>query len=217
MINIIVVDNDTIIRDIVQRILEDSDKIHLDGKFEDGYSALEYIKKNKVDLVLLDIGMPKINGMEVLQKIKNLNSDTKVVMLTACKDKGIVLKCLNMGADGYISKEIDCDGVINTILKVYEGETVTYPKVSDLMTEDMDQIRKQIEENTKIKNLTERELNVMFLISKGMSNKKIAEKLGISDKTVKNHVSNILKKLSLNDRTQIAVYTLNNNITGNEY
>ncbi len=89
---------------------------------------------------------------------------------------------------------------------------VTFPKVSDLIIEDMDYVRKQIEENTKSQKLTKRELQVMSLISKGMSNKAIAKHLEISDKTVKNHVSSILRKLSLNDRTQIAVYTLSNNI-----
>jgi len=212
MIKTIVVDNDALIRDIVQKILEDNSQIELIHKAEDGFDALEYLEINKVDLILLDIGMPKINGIEVLQKIKNLYPHIKVIMLTSCKDKEIVLKCLNLGADGYLSKDVDCEGIIDAILRVYDGEMVTFPKVSDLIIEDMDYVRKQIEENTKSQKLTKRELQVMSLISKGMSNKAIAKHLEISDKTVKNHVSSILRKLSLNDRTQIAVYTLSNNI-----
>ena len=155
--------------------------------------------------------MPKINGIEVLEKIKKSNSKAKIIMLTSCKDKEIVLKCLNIGAEGYLSKDIDSEGLVDAIIKVMDGEVITFPKVSDLIKEDMDYVKKQIEENSKSQRLTKRELQVMSLISKGMSNKSIASNLNISDKTVKNHVSSVLKKIDLNDRTQIAVYVLSNN------
>ena len=100
---------------------------------------------------------------------------------------------------------------MDAIIKVMDGEVITFPKVSDLIKEDMDYVKKQIEENSKSQRLTKRELQVMSLISKGMSNKSIASNLNISDKTVKNHVSSVLKKIDLNDRTQIAVYVLSNN------
>ncbi len=212
MIKTMVVDNDALIRDIVEKILEENSQTELIFKAESGFDALEYLEREQVDLILLDIGMPKMNGIEVLQEIKLLKPKVKVIMLTSCKDKEIVLKCLNLGADGYLSKDIDCDGIIDAIVRVYDGETVTFPKVSELIKEDMDYVRRQIEENTKSQKLTKRELQVMALISKGMSNKAIAKHLEISDKTVKNHVSSILRKLSLNDRTQIAVFTLSNNI-----
>lgn len=211
MINTIIVDNDSLIREIVEKILEDNNQIKLIFKAEDGYECLDYLEKNKVDIVLLDIGMPKMNGIEVLEKIKKSNSKAKVIMLTSCKDKEIVLKCLNIGAEGYLSKAIDSEGLVDAIIKVMDGEVITFPKVSDLIKEDMDYVKKQIEENSKSQRLTKRELQVMSLISKGMSNKSIASNLNISDKTVKNHVSSVLKKIDLNDRTQIAVYVLSNN------
>lgn len=211
MINTIIVDNDSLIREVVEKILEDNNQIKLIFKAEDGYECLDYLEKNKVDIVLLDIGMPKINGIEVLEKIKKSNSKAKVIMLTSCKDKEIVLKCLNIGAEGYLSKAIDSEGLVDAIIKVMDGEVITFPKVSDLIKEDMDYVKKQIEENSKSQRLTKRELQVMSLISKGMSNKSIASNLNISDKTVKNHVSSVLKKIDLNDRTQIAVYVLSNN------
>ena len=211
MINTIIVDNDSLIREIVEKILEDNNQIKLIFKAEDGYECLDYLEKNKVDIVLLDIGMPKMNGIEVLEKIKKSNSKAKVIMLTSCKDKEIVLKCLNIGAEGYLSKDIDSEGLVDAIIKVMDGEVITFPKVSDLIKEDMDYVKKQIEENSKSQRLTKRELQVMSLISKGMSNKSIASNLNISDKTVKNHVSSVLKKIDLNDRTQIAVYVLSNN------
>ncbi len=211
MINTIIVDNDSLIREVVEKILEDNNQIKLIFKAEDGYECLDYLEKNKVDIVLLDIGMPKMNGIEVLEKIKKSNSKAKVIMLTSCKDKEIVLKCLNIGAEGYLSKAIDSEGLVDAIIKVMDGEVITFPKVSDLIKEDMDYVKKQIEENSKSQRLTKRELQVMSLISKGMSNKSIASNLNISDKTVKNHVSSVLKKIDLNDRTQIAVYVLSNN------
>ena len=211
MINTIIVDNDSLIREVVEKILEDNNQIKLIFKAEDGYECLDYLEKNKVDIVLLDIGMPKINGIEVLEKIKKSNSKAKIIMLTSCKDKEIVLKCLNIGAEGYLSKDIDSEGLVDAIIKVMDGEVITFPKVSDLIKEDMDYVKKQIEENSKSQRLTKRELQVMSLISKGMSNKSIASNLNISDKTVKNHVSSVLKKIDLNDRTQIAVYVLSNN------
>ena len=211
MINTIIVDNDSLIREVVEKILDDNNQIKLIFKAEDGYECLDYLEKNKVDIVLLDIGMPKMNGIEVLEKIKKSNSKAKVIMLTSCKDKEIVLKCLNIGAEGYLSKAIDSEGLVDAIIKVMDGEVITFPKVSDLIKEDMDYVKKQIEENSKSQRLTKRELQVMSLISKGMSNKSIASNLNISDKTVKNHVSSVLKKIDLNDRTQIAVYVLSNN------
>ena len=211
MINTIIVDNDSLIREIVEKILEDNNQIKLIFKAEDGYECLDYLEKNKVDIVLLDIGMPKMNGIEVLEKIKKSNSKAKVIMLTSCKDKEIVLKCLNIGAEGYLSKAIDSEGLVDAIIKVMDGEVITFPKVSDLIKEDMDYVKKKIEENSKSQRLTKRELQLMSLISKGMSNKSIASNLNISDKTVKNHVSSVLKKIDLNDRTQIAVYVLSNN------
>lgn len=211
MINTIIVDNDSLIREVVEKILEDNNQIKLIFKAEDGYECLDYLEKNKVDIVLLDIGMPKMNGIEVLEKIKKSNSKAKIIMLTSCKDKEIVLKCLNIGAEGYLSKAIDSEGLVDAIIKVMDGEVITFPKVSDLIKEDMDYVKKQIEENSKSQRLTKRELQVMSLISKGMSNKSIASNLNISDKTVKNHVSSVLKKIDLNDRTQIAVYVLSNN------
>ena len=171
MINTIIVDNDSLIREIVEKILEDNNQIKLIFKAEDGYECLDYLEKNKVDIVLLDIGMPKMNGIEVLEKIKKSNSKAKVIMLTSCKDKEIVLKCLNIGAEGYLSKAIDSEGLVDAIIKVMDGEVITFPKVSDLIKEDMDYVKKQIEENSKSQRLTKRELQVMSLISKGMSNK----------------------------------------------
>lgn len=210
MIKTMIVDNDSLIREIVQKVLEDNNQIELMYKAEDGLECLKLLEKNPVDLVLLDIGMPKMNGIEALQNIKQFHPKVKVIMLTSCKDKEIVLKCLNLGAEGYLSKDIDIKGITDAIIRVMNGEVITFPKVSDLIKEDMDYVKKQIELNSKSQRLTRRELQVMSLISKGMSNKSIASSLEISDKTVKNHVSSILKKIDVNDRTQIAVYVLNN-------
>ena len=160
---------------------------------------------------LLDILMPGINGLKVLEEVKKMKSPPKVIMLTGCKDKTVALQALNMGAEGYLSKEVDTSHIILAIKEVMAGNSYIYPPISKLIKDDMDHIKREIEEATKIDRLTSREFEVMTLIAKGMSNIKISETLSISDKTVKNHVSSILKKLEFQDRTQIAIYALNNN------
>lgn len=210
-IKVMIVDDHAIIREIIENILGDCDDISLVKKAENGKEGLDFLIHNHVDIILLDILMPGINGLKVLEEVKKMKSPPKVIMLTGCKDKTVALQALNMGAEGYLSKEVDTSHIILAIKEVMAGNSYIYPPISKLIKDDMDHIKREIEEATKIDRLTSREFEVMTLIAKGMSNIKISQTLSISDKTVKNHVSSILKKLEFQDRTQIAIYALNNN------
>lgn len=210
-IKVMIVDDHAIIREIIENILGDFDDISLVKKAENGKEGLDFLSQNHVDIILLDILMPGINGIKVLEEVKKMKSPPKVIMLTGCKDKTVALQVLNMGAEGYLSKEVDASHIIIAIKEVMSGNSYIFPPISKLIKDDMDHIKIEIEEATKIDRLTSREFEVMTLIAKGMSNIKISQTLSISDKTVKNHVSSILKKLEFQDRTQIAIYALNNN------
>ncbi len=207
-IQVMIVDDHELIREIVSTILEAQPGMRVVYKARNGYDALSYLKDNQVDVVLLDILMPYMNGLEALKQIKLMKPKTKVIMLSASEDKTIILSSLNSGADGYLSKDVTSSKITDAITEVYKGNSYIYPPISQMISKDFDYVKTQIEENTKINKLTKRELEIMDLIARGMSNMKIAQTLEISDKTVKNHVSSILKKLSLNDRTQVAVFAL---------
>lgn len=207
-IQVMVVDDHELIREIVSSILETQPGMRVVYKARNGYDALNFLKDNKVDIILLDILMPYMNGLEALKQIKQMKYKTKVIMLSASEDKTIILSALNSGADGYLSKDVTSSKITEAVAEVYKGNSYIYPPVSQMITRDFDYVKNQIEENTKINKLTKREHEIMELIAQGMSNIQIAQNLEISDKTVKNHVSSILKKLNLNDRTQVAVFAL---------
>src|SRR5690606_18355853 len=159
----------------------------------------------------LDINMPNINGIEALRRFKDMGIKSKVIILTIHEDKEYILKTLKLGANGYMLKDSSANSLIEGIRRVAKGERYIQSSVADLVSasRDDDSVDKSIEQ---INSLTNREYEVLILIAEGLNNKDIAERLYISEKTVKNHVSNIFKKLDLNDRVQAAIFAYKNNI-----
>ena len=210
MITVLIADDHALIREGIKQILELEEDISVVGQANDGEEAFELAEKLNPDIILLDINMPKLNGIETLRRFKDMGIKSKVIILTIHEDKEYILKTLRLGANGYLLKDSSANTLIEGIRKVAKGENYIQPSVADLVNSTNNDVDNKIIE--KINSLTNREYEVLVLIAEGLNNKDIAERLYISEKTVKNHVSNIFKKLDLNDRVQAAIFAYKNNI-----
>lgn len=211
-IRVIIVDDHALIREGIKKLLELEKEIEIVAVAQDGEDAIEKVSKYKPDVVLLDINMPKMNGIECLKIIKSKFSKTKVIMLTIHEDSEYLIKTINIGAEGYVLKDADVSSLIKAIQKVVSGDIYIHPTLSSVLVKAYKR-KEDDDEDDLIAGLTRREYEVISLISKGYNNKEIGQELFISEKTVKNHVSNIFKKINVNDRTQAALFAIKNNIT----
>ena len=202
-IKIAIVDDDDLIRESLKIIIGSNEEIDVKGTFKNGQELLKYLEGNYLDVVLMDIRMPILNGVETLAEMGRRDLKTKVIVLTTFDEDEYIEKSLNQGAIGYLLKNTTPDKIIDTIKMAYNGISV--------IQEDILKRYKEIGQNTpkgKIdKSLfTDREYEVVVGISQGLSNKEISKKLFISEGTVKNYITSILNKTGLKHRTQIAVY-----------
>ncbi|HHV47078.1 MAG TPA: response regulator transcription factor [Tissierellia bacterium] len=206
-------DDHALIREGLKQLIELEKDIVVVCQSGDGYETIEKVLKYKPDVLLLDINMPKLNGIDVLRRLKDLGIETKIIMLTIHDDKEYLFETIKMGADGYVLKDSDADGLIKAIRDVREGKNYIQPSIASMLNEKSDVTDSETYNRLKkIESLTNREYEVLTLIAEGLNNKEIADKLFISEKTVKNHVSSILKKLDVNDRIQAAIFAFKNNI-----
>lgn len=211
-INVLIADDHALIREGLKQILELDENIKVIAQATNGEEAFQLSQELNPDVVLLDINMPKLNGIETLKKFRNMGVNSKVIILTIHEDKEYILKTLKLGADGYLLKDSSADNLIQGIKIVATGEQYIQPSVMDIVSKSPDYDEYLNENMHKIQLLTNREYEVLILIAEGLNNKDIAENLFISEKTVKNHVSSIFKKLELNDRVQAAIFAYKNNI-----
>lgn len=209
-IKILIADDHSMIREGLKQLLELDGEIKVIAQAGDGIECLEQINLCKPDVVLLDINMPNMNGLEVLRKIKENNIDAKVLVLTIHNEVEYLYRAVEIGVQGYVLKDSDSTVLINAIKSVYKGESYIQPNMAALLFKKYN--TKESNYNEDINALTRRELEVLKLIVEGLFNKEIANRLKISEKTVKNHVSNIFRKINVSDRTQAAVYAIKNNI-----
>lgn len=202
-IKVAIVDDDDLIRESLKIIVGSNEDIDVKGTFKNGQELLKYLEGSYLDVVLMDIRMPILNGVETLAEMRRRDCMTKVIVLTTFDEDEYIEKSLNQGAIGYLLKNTTPDKIIDTIKMAYNGISV--------IQEDILKRYKEIGESTpkgKIdKSLfTDREYEVIVGISQGLSNKEISNKLYISEGTVKNYITSILNKTDLKHRTQIAVY-----------
>ena len=208
-VKIMIADDHSMVREGLKSLLELDGDIQVIEEAVDGEDCLEKLKTCKPDVLLLDINMPKKNGLEVLQCINKSNLKVKVLVLTVHNEVEYLIKAVDIGVDGYILKYSESAELKKAIFAITKGENYIQPDLIPALNSKM------IEKNSdkdKIDSLTKREFEVLKLLAVGMYNKEIAEKLNISERTVKNHVSNIFKKLEVTDRTQAAVFTIRNNL-----
>jgi len=200
-IKIVIADDDALIRESLVIFFEVDDRFEVIGTAQNGQEALELCLSNEVDVAVLDIRMPTLNGVDATGKIVS-STQTRVLILTTFDDDDDIKKVFLNGASGYLLKNSPPDVIKNAVVTVHGGNNV----IQDVV---MDQLRnpyKNLKE--KLKDLTTREKDVVELIAKGLTNQEIAESLFITEGTVKNLVSQILSKLELKHRTQIAIYYL---------
>ena len=208
-IKIVIADDHSMIREGLKQLLELDGDIVVVGEAGNGEECLEQIEKLHPDVVLLDINMPVMNGLKMLEILRNSdNKKQKVLILTIHNEIEYLVKALDIGIEGYVLKDSESTVLKKAIFKVESGEEYIDFTMVPMLSEKLTRDKEQSEEEK----LTRRELEVLKLLAEGLFNKEIAYKLSISEKTVKNHVSNIFKKIGVFDRTQAAVYAIKNNI-----
>lgn len=208
-IKIVIADDHSMIREGLKQLLELDGDIQVVGEAGNGEECLEVIEKVKPDVVLLDINMPVMNGLKMLEVLRNSkNKNQRVLILTIHNEVEYLMKAMEIGVEGYVLKDAESAVLKKAIYKVNSGEDYVDFSMVPLLNEKIAQEKEKVEDEK----LTRREIEVLKLLAEGLFNKEIAYKLSISEKTVKNHVSNIFKKIGVFDRTQAAVYAIKNNI-----
>lgn len=208
-INVLIADDHTIVREGVKSILDNTGDVKVIAEASDGYECLNAISKTNPNVVILDICMPKLDGLKVLEIMRDQKISSKVLVLTANENPEYIMKAVDMGCDGYMLKKSDSQMLRKAIHAVYNGEIFIEPELISVLNETVS-IRDTAKD--KLNDLTRREIDVLKLLAEGLFNKEIASRLNISERTVKNHVSNIFKKISVSDRTQAAVFAIKNNL-----
>ena len=209
MIRVLIADDHKMVREGLRRILEFDGEIQVIDEADNGEECIKKIRSSKPDIVLLDINMPVMNGIEALQEIRKKKLKTKVIILTVHNEIEYLLRAVDIGIDGYVLKDSDAHELIRAVTSVYEGDKFIQPSLipllnSKLIARDLDAER--------LEQLSKREIEVLKLVAVGMFNKEIGVELGISERTVKNHLSSIFKKIDSCDRTQAAVFAIRNGL-----
>jgi len=211
-ITVVLADDHVLMRKGLRKILEMEEDIEVIGEASDGEEAIQVVLDKKPQVLLLDINMPKLNGIGVTKALKNKGIDSKIIILTIYDDREYLLELIKLGISGYILKDIEPNGLIEAVRSASSGETYIQPNLTRALVDEYNRLTQPVSGQGTRKNLTVREKEVVKYIAEGMSNGEISHKLGISDKTVKNHVSSILRKLNLMDRTQVAVFAIKNKL-----
>lgn len=209
-ISILIADDHSMIREGLKQLLELEQNFNVIGFADNGRKAIDKINELHPDILLLDVNMPVLGGIETLAEIRKNNINVKVIMLTIHNEREYLIKAVELGCDGYILKESDTDELKNAIYNVYEGKRYIQPNMTPMLNS---YLASKAEDDKKLVGLTKREIQVLKLVAEGMFNRDIAERLEISERTVKNHIANIFKKIQVSDRTQAAVFAIKNNLT----
>jgi two-component system, NarL family, response regulator LiaR len=213
-ISVLIVEDHQVVRQGLRTFLELQDDVAVVGEAGDGLAALEMVRRLDPDIVLMDLVMPRLDGIAATRQVRALGTHTQVIALTSFTEDDKVFPAIQAGASSYLLKDVSPDALIEAIRAVHRGEPRLHPNVARKL---MEQVAHQKEHGREapapVEDLTERERDVIRLVAQGRSNSEIAEALVISDKTVKTHISNILSKLNLQDRTQLAIYAIKNSLT----
>jgi DNA-binding NarL/FixJ family response regulator len=202
MISVCLVDDQTLVRQGIRSLLELSDEIRVVAEAVDGIQAVDIIPKANPDVVLLDMRMPGMSGLDVLNALAAKNALPPTIILTTFDDDLLVLAGLKAGARGYLLKDVSLDQLVDAVKTVAGGGSLVAPVVTQRLLAGLERMHNDFTSLDRPDPLTERETEILRLMASGYSNKEIANSLGVAEGTVKNHVSNILSKLGVRDRTR---------------
>lgn len=213
-IRVFLCDDHVIFRQGIRKLLELEPDIAVVGEAGNGYGLLESVKKAAPDVILMDIGMPKMDGVSAAYKVRKILPRVKIVILTVYEDEPHIFQAIKAGAMGYLLKDVSFDELMEGLRSVYKGQALIQPVVAAKVLKEFAMLdKRKIKEGNKFySGLTEREKEILRLIALGGTNKEIAGKLGLSEKTIKNHISSIFQTLHVNNRTQAAIYALDKKI-----
>lgn len=211
-IRVLIADDHAMVRQGLKTILELEEDICVISQASNGEEAVAMAKREKPDIILMDINMPVLNGLQAIKLLKEEDINYKIIVLTLHQDREYLFKTLQLGCEGYVLKDAESSVLIEAIRNVYCNQTYIQPNMTGELVKEFNRVTLYEQDKSIVNNLTNREVEVLKLIAEGMINKEIAKNLYISEKTVKNHISNIFKKLDVNDRTQAAIYAFKHNI-----
>lgn len=216
IINIMLVDDQNLVREGIKSLLNLTDHVRIIGEAGDGEEALQLIPELKPDLILMDIRMPKMDGISAIEEMTKQGMQIPVIILTTFDDHDLVLQGIRTGARGFLLKDVSLESLVEAIDKVYSGETLIQPAVTERVIKGFTELQKQggskVEQDPVQESLSVREVEILRLMAGGYSNKEISRAIFKSEGTIKNHVSNILSKLGVRDRTRAVLKALENGI-----
>ncbi|MHB0875944.1 MAG: response regulator [Anaerolineae bacterium] len=214
VISVLIVDDHLVVRQGLRTFLELQDDMRVVGEASDGAEAVALVSQLHPDVVLMDLVMPRLDGISAIRQIKAARSPASIIALTSFAEDDKVFPAIQAGATSYLLKDVTPEGLVEAVRAVHRGEARLHPDVVRKLVEQVAQSGREREPVPT--DLTERELEVVRLVAEGLSNREIAGQLFISEKTAKTHISNILSKLYLEDRTQLAIYAIRKGLAGPE-
>lgn len=206
-IRVILADDHAVVRQGIRRFLEEDAAIDVVAEASDGAEAVRLVEEHRPDVAVLDIRMPEVTGVEATRRIKARFPDTHVLVLTAYDDDPYVFALLEAGADGYVLKSASADQLVDAVHTVYSGESALSPEVASKVVQQATG-RRPASAADQIEPLTPREIDVLRLVAKGMTNREVGQELGISHRTVQGHLASIYDKLDANSRTEAVTEAL---------
>lgn len=202
MINILLVDDQTLVRQGLKSLLDMSERVAVVAEAENGNSAIAAVSQYRPDVVLMDIRMPEMDGIEAVSQLSKEFPSVAVLMLTTFDDHASVIAAIQAGAKGYLLKDVSLETLVDAVEALYRGESWIQPVVTERIIKGLQSVRPQTPTTDLVEPLTDKELAVLRLVAAGLSNQEIAESLFKSTGTVKNQVSSLMAKLEVRDRTR---------------
>jgi two-component system NarL family response regulator len=209
-IRVLLVDDHALFRRGLLLVLESEDGIEVVGEAEDGEEAIRKAEELAPDVVLMDVRMPRVSGIEATQRLAESLPTTRIIVLTVSDEEDDLYEAIKAGATGYLLKEISIEEVADAVRAVMQGQTLISPSMASKLIAEFANLSKVASQRTSVPapRLTDRELDVLRLVAQGLTNREVAEQLFIAENTVKNHVRNILEKLHLHSRMEAVVYAV---------